>query len=142
MAHTLVGKTVRATIIPKALTIDPYDGPKSFAGKARPDGRCGASCEGRNDVRRAISGHRRPDFCGFWMSLRSACGTRSTAPIAPDQNPHKCRSYGSIVRAFGINRRDGQTGLSSSGDLAAGQSAVLAESWWRWGFVPDRAGKA
>ncbi len=91
-----------AVVIPKVLTIDPYDGPKSSAGKARPKRRCRASSKGRNDVRRAILGHRRPDFCGFWMSLQLACGTRTTAPIAPNQNPHKCRSYRSIVRTFGI----------------------------------------
>jgi hypothetical protein len=48
-------------------------------------------------------GHRRPDFCGIWMSLQLAPGTRTTAPIAPNQNRHKYRSYGSIVRTFGIS---------------------------------------
>ncbi len=89
-------------VLPKVLTIDAYDGPKSSAGKARPKRRCRALSAGRNDVRRAILGHRRPDFRRFWMSLQSACGTRTAAPIAPNQKPHKCRSYESIVRTFGI----------------------------------------
>ena len=34
--------------------------------------------------------------------LRSANGTSTMSPIAPGQNPWKCRSYGSILNSFGI----------------------------------------
>ncbi len=39
---------------------------------------------------------------GFECRCNRLHGTRTTAPIAPNQNPHKCRSYESIVRTSGI----------------------------------------
>jgi len=68
------------------------------------------------------------------MSLQLACGTRTTVPIAPNQNPDKCRSYEPIVRTFGIRLGSSFAGGQISIRTSVGQnpvSLVLSGHWWK-----------